>query len=67
MGSFSETYNDQRKPPFLFPVSDRFVFVYTLSQFRGPDYPGAGNKIKMSLLLQIGGEILVLLCSDDSI
>ena len=58
MGSFPETYNDQRKPPFLFPVSYRFVFA---------DYLEPWNRIKMSLLLQIGGKIKVLSCSDDSI
>ena len=28
-------------PPFLSPVSSRFIFVFALSQFRWPDYFGA--------------------------
>ena len=28
----------------LFPVSPRFLFVFALSQFRGPDYLGAWEK-----------------------
>ena len=33
MGSFPETYNDQRKPPFLFPVCFRVhAFSIPLTQ-----------------------------------
>ena len=30
---------------FLSPVSSRFIFVFALSQFRGPEYLGAWNRL----------------------
>ena len=32
------------------PVSSRFIFVFALSQFSGPDYLGAWNRLKASAL-----------------
>ena len=32
-------------PPFLSPVSSHFIFVFALSQFRGPDHLGARNRL----------------------
>ena len=32
-------------PPPLSPVSSRFIFVFALSQFSGPDYLGAWNRL----------------------
>ena len=42
------------EPPLLFPVSSRFIFVFALSQFSGPDYLGAWN----SLILKLNGGII---------
>ena len=33
----------------LSPVSSRFIFVFALSQFSGPDYLGAWNRLGASL------------------
>ena len=33
-----------------FPVSSRFIFVFALSQFSGPDYLGVWNRLKASAL-----------------
>ena len=35
----------QAPPPLLSPVSSRFTFVFTLSQFSGPNYLGARNRL----------------------
>ena len=32
-------------PPPLSPVSSRFIFTFVLSQFSGPDYLGAWNRL----------------------
>ena len=32
----------------LSPVSSRFIFVFALSQFSGPDYLGAWNRLRLS-------------------
>ena len=32
-------------PPFLSPVSSRFIFVFALSQFSVPDYLGVWNRL----------------------
>ena len=32
-------------PPPFSPVSSRFIFVFALSQFSGPDYLGAWNRL----------------------
>ena len=32
-------------PPPLSPVSSRFIFLFALSQFSGPDYLGAWNRL----------------------
>ena len=37
-------------PPPLSPVSSRFIFVFALSQFTGPDYLGAWNRLMGSWL-----------------
>ena len=35
-----------KEPPLLLsPVSSRFIFVFALSQFSGPDYLGAWNRL----------------------
>ena len=34
-------------PPLLSPVSSRFIFVFALSQFSGPDYLGAWNRLHL--------------------
>ena len=34
----------------LSPVSSRFFFFFALSQFRGPDYPGAWNSLFQTLI-----------------
>ena len=34
-----------REPPLLSPVSSRFIFVFELSQFSGPDNLGAWNRL----------------------
>ena len=36
------------------PVSSRFIFVFALSQFSGPDYLGASN----GLILKLNGGII---------
>ena len=36
----------QVPPPFLSPVSSRFIFVFALSQFSGPDYLAAWSRLK---------------------
>ena len=36
------------------PVSSRFIFVFALSQFSGPDYLGAWNR----LILKLNGGII---------
>ena len=36
----------QAPPPLLCPVSSRFIFVFALCQFSGPDYLGAWNRLK---------------------
>ena len=35
----------QAPPPLLSPVYSRFTFVFTLSQFSGPNYLGARNRL----------------------
>ena len=35
----------QALPPLLFPVSSHFIFVFMLSQFSGPDYLTAWNRL----------------------
>ena len=35
----------QAQPPLLSPVSSRFTFVFALSQFSGPNYLGAWNRL----------------------
>ena len=35
----------QAPPPLLSPVSLRFIFVFVLSQFSGPNYLGAWNRL----------------------
>ena len=35
----------KRKPPFLSPVSSRFIFVLALSQFSWPEQLGAWNRL----------------------
>ena len=35
----------QAPPPLLSPVSSHFTFVFTLSQFSGPNYLGAQNRL----------------------
>ena len=38
-----------KEPPLLLsPVSSRFIFVFALSQFSGPDYLGAWNRLQSS-------------------
>ena len=38
-----------KEPPLLLsPVSSRFIFVFVLSQFSGPDYLGAWNRLQSS-------------------
>ena len=38
---------ERSSPPFLSPVSSRFIFVFALSEFRGPDYFGAWNRLEL--------------------
>ena len=42
----------QAPPPLLSPVSSRFIFVFVLSQFSGPDYLGAWNRLRWMWNLQ---------------
>ena len=42
-----------REPPFLSPVSCRFIFVFALSQFSGPDYLGAWNRLVAAQISQL--------------
>ena len=35
----------KRKPPFLSPVSSRFIFVLALFQFSWPEQLGAWNRL----------------------
>ena len=32
-------------PRLLSPISSRFIFVFALSEFSGPDYLGAWNRL----------------------
>ena len=42
-----------KEPPFLSPVSSRFIFYFALSQFRRPDYLGAWNRLVAAQILQL--------------
>ena len=50
----SGSVGDTRLLPYakmlLVPVSSRFIFVFALSQFSGPDYLGAWNRLFLDLI-----------------
>ena len=41
------------RPPLLSPVSSRFIFVFALSQFSGPDYLGAWNRLALRYFISL--------------
>ena len=45
----------ERPPPLLSPVSSGFIFVFALSQFSGPDYLGAWNRLLLTKLITLHG------------
>ena len=45
----------KRKKPLLSPVSSRFIFVFALSQFSGPDYLRAWNRLHCTMKGKVDG------------
>ena len=46
VGGAGKRKGERAPPPPLSPVSSRFIFVFALSQFSGPDYLGAWNRLR---------------------
>ena len=45
VGGAGKRKGERAPPPPFSPVSSRFIFVFALSQFSGPDYLGAWNRL----------------------
>ena len=45
----------KRKKPLLSPVASRFIFVFALSQFSGPDYLRAWNRLHCTMKGKVDG------------
>ena len=44
--------HELKRNPLLSPVSSRHIFVFALSQFSGPDYIGAWNRLRLGEKVQ---------------